>query len=75
MKTRKMSTISVGVKVDGKTNVKLQDIKDIEESSSCSEIVAEDSLAYRYRKLEDSHLIGEYVRDFDPMLHRVSLIH
>ena len=74
MKTRKLSTIAVGVKADGKTDIELQGIQDVEETNSCLQDETENSLANKYRELEKSQLIGKFVMDYDPMHHRVSSI-
>lgn len=74
MKTKTLSNITVGIKADGKAKIELHDIQNVEEDSLCSKLSTEDSLAYRYRILEESQVIGKYVRDFDPMLRGVSLI-
>ena len=74
MKTKTLSNITVGVKADGRTEIELHDLQNVEEEgSSCSEDITDHSMSNRYLKLEQSQAIGKYVMDFDPMLRKVSL--
>ncbi|RDD37348.1 hypothetical protein TrispH2_009821 [Trichoplax sp. H2] len=68
MKQRKVSVINVGIKASGKTKIERQDVEEVDESESEVEATTStDELAVKYRKLEESHVVGKYVEDYDAM--------
>ncbi|EDV26571.1 uncharacterized protein TRIADDRAFT_54707 [Trichoplax adhaerens] len=68
MKQRKVSVINVGIKASGKAKIERQDVEEVDESESEVEATTStDELAVKYRKLEESHVVGKYVEDYDAM--------